>query len=55
LFTRSDEVEVAWQVIDPLIKYYEQHPVEALPQYEAGTWGPIEADQLLERAGSQWR
>jgi glucose-6-phosphate 1-dehydrogenase len=55
LFTRSDEVEVAWEVIDPLIKYYEQHPVEALPEYEAGTWGPIEADQLLERAGSQWR
>jgi len=55
LFTRSDEVEVAWQVIDPLLKYFEEHPVSSLPQYPAGSWGPAEADQLLERAGSTWR
>ncbi len=55
LFTRSDEVEVAWQVIDPLLQYFEEHPVSSLPQYEAGSWGPAEADQLLERSGTQWR
>lgn len=55
LFTRSDEVEVAWQVIDPLLHYFENQPVSSLPQYEAGTWGPAEADQLLERAGTKWR
>jgi glucose-6-phosphate 1-dehydrogenase len=55
LFTRSDEVEVAWQVIDPLLQYLEKNPVSSLPQYPAGSWGPTEADQLLERSGTKWR
>jgi glucose-6-phosphate 1-dehydrogenase len=55
LFTRSDEVEAAWSVIDPLLTYFEQRPVSPLPQYRAGSWGPSEADDLLEQAGSRWR
>ncbi|MDO8502219.1 MAG: glucose-6-phosphate dehydrogenase [Gemmatimonadaceae bacterium] len=55
LFTRSDEVEVAWKVIDPVLDYFDQHRPESLPQYPAGTWGPAESEELLERAGSQWR
>ena len=55
LFTRSDEVEAAWAVIDPLLKYFEQNPPDALPQYPAGSWGPREAEDLLARTGSQWR
>lgn len=55
LFTRSDEVEVAWQIIDPLLHYYEERGPIALPQYPAGTWGPSEAHDLLERAGTKWR
>ncbi|HEX2723170.1 MAG TPA: glucose-6-phosphate dehydrogenase [Gemmatimonadaceae bacterium] len=55
LFTRSDEVEVAWQAIDPLLSYFEEHPVSPLPQYPAGTWGPVESHELLEQAGSKWR
>ncbi len=55
LFTRSDEVEVAWQIIDPLLHYYEERRSTALPQYAAGSWGPIEAHDLLDRAGTKWR
>jgi glucose-6-phosphate 1-dehydrogenase len=55
LFTRSDEVEAAWAVIDPLIDYLAKHPPSSVPQYQAGTWGPTEADDLLEKAGTRWR
>jgi len=55
LFTRSDEVEAAWQVIDPLLEHFERKPPAALPQYEPGTWGPAESDELLERSGTRWK
>jgi glucose-6-phosphate 1-dehydrogenase len=55
LFTRSDEVEVAWEVIDPLLKYLEANPVTDLPSYPAGSWGPAESDEMLKGEGSTWR
>jgi glucose-6-phosphate 1-dehydrogenase len=55
LFTRSDEVEAAWRVIDPLIEYWERHPPKAMPMYAAGSWGPSDADALVESVGVHWR
>jgi glucose-6-phosphate 1-dehydrogenase len=55
LFTRSDEVEAAWSVIDPLLDYIAKHPPSKIPQYKAGTWGPEEANQLLTPSGTRWR
>jgi glucose-6-phosphate 1-dehydrogenase len=55
LFTRSDEVEMAWEIIDPVLQYWEKHPDTALPTYPAGTWGPKEADQLLDGDHARWR
>jgi glucose-6-phosphate 1-dehydrogenase len=55
LFTRSDEVEAAWSVIDPLLDYLSKHPPSKIPQYTAGTWGPPEADDLLDKSGTRWR
>ena len=55
LFTRSDEVEGAWSIIDPLLKYFERRPVRELPGYPAGSWGPAQADELLRGAHSRWR
>lgn len=56
LFTRSDEVEVGWRITDPLLDHWERRDCPpALPQYAAGEWGPIEADQLLARDGFRWR
>ena len=47
LFTRSDEVEEAWKIIDPLLHYFEERKSASLPQYAAGTWGPEEAMSLV--------
>jgi glucose-6-phosphate 1-dehydrogenase len=55
LFTRSDEVEAAWRVIDPLIKYWDEHLPAGMPTYPAGSWGPPEADLLVETHGIRWR
>jgi glucose-6-phosphate 1-dehydrogenase len=53
LFTRADEVDASWTVIDPILTAWGQSP-GPLPTYEAGTAGPAEADKLL-RPGTHWR
>jgi glucose-6-phosphate 1-dehydrogenase len=55
LFTRSDEVEAAWRVVDPLIRYWEEHKPRRMPTYAAGSWGPREADELIEENSVEWR
>jgi glucose-6-phosphate 1-dehydrogenase len=55
LFTRSDEVEAAWRVVDPLIRYWEEHRPKRMPTYAAGSWGPREAEELIEENGVEWR
>lgn len=55
LFTRTDEVEAAWRVVDPIIEYWAAQPDAPLAFYRAGTWGPAEADELLARDGFRWR
>ncbi|HWX44609.1 MAG TPA: glucose-6-phosphate dehydrogenase [Solirubrobacteraceae bacterium] len=53
LFTRNDEVEAQWQICDPIVNAWEATP-GPLPQYEAGSQGPREADNIL-REGHRWR
>jgi glucose-6-phosphate 1-dehydrogenase len=53
LFTRNDEVEAQWEICDPIVQKWEATP-GPLPQYEAGTQGPDEADKLMEN-GAHWR
>ena len=55
LFTRSDEVEAAWKVTDPLLEFWEKNPPSRMPLYKAGTWGPLEADGLVRGNGFSWR
>jgi glucose-6-phosphate 1-dehydrogenase len=55
LFTRSDEVEMAWEIIDPVLEYWDAHPDTSLPTYPAGSWGPKEADKLLDGDHTRWR
>ena len=54
LFIRSDEVAQAWRIVDPVLEAFEEGHVP-LARYEAGTWGPEEADELLRRDGRGWR
>ncbi|WP_030403760.1 glucose-6-phosphate dehydrogenase [Streptomyces sp. NRRL F-5555] len=53
LFPRTEEVELSWKILDPIEEYWDQHGTPA--QYPAGTWGPAEADDMLERDGRSWR
>jgi glucose-6-phosphate 1-dehydrogenase len=55
LFTRSDEVEAAWKLIDPLLCYWADHPAQPMDTYPAGSWGPEAADQLIGESGARWR
>jgi len=53
LFVHRDEVTLAWRWVDRIIAYWRDHKVKPLP-YQAGTWGPYEAHELLRRAERQW-
>ena len=55
LFQRDDMVEAGWRIVTPLIDLWKALPAREFPNYPAGTWGPKEADHLLERDGRQWR
>ena len=55
LFTRADEVEEAWSIVDPIIDNWATSPAPDFPNYDAGTWGPAAADELLAREGRKWR
>jgi len=55
LFTRADEVEEAWAIVDPILAAWAEMPAPDFPNYEAGTWGPEAADDLLAREGRRWR
>ncbi len=54
LFARSDEIELAWGVIDPILAGWLQPDAPLLAGYEPGTWGPSEADELLGQQGRAW-
>jgi glucose-6-phosphate 1-dehydrogenase len=54
LFDRADGVESAWALVDPILEYFESHKPK-FPNHAAGTWGPREADELLESDGRHWR
>jgi glucose-6-phosphate 1-dehydrogenase len=54
LFVREDMVEIMWDVIDPVIERWDSMPPPDFPNYKAGSWGPAEADRLLELDGHRW-
>ena len=49
LFARADEIEAAWNIVDPVLKVWSENGTQQQPMcvYEAGSWGPKEAEQLL--------
>ncbi|WP_019140540.1 glucose-6-phosphate dehydrogenase [Noviherbaspirillum massiliense] len=54
LFMRSDELEAAWEWVEPILKFWEQEEDDPIP-YAAGSWGPAAASALIGRDGLQWR
>ena len=55
LFQRADMVEAGWSIIQPVIDVWKALPPRTFPNYAAGSWGPKEAEELLERDGRKWR
>ena len=54
LFSRSDLVEIAWRVAQPMLDAWAKTPVPAGDTYPAGSWGPKSAFDLLSRSGRRW-
>jgi glucose-6-phosphate 1-dehydrogenase len=54
LFTRTDEVEEQWKLVDAIVAAWKRDR-PSFPNYAAGTWGPSSADELLHRDGRSWR
>lgn len=55
LFARQDEVFHSWRVLTPLLEYWDRKKEDSFPNYAAGSWGPKEANELLERDHRAWR
>jgi glucose-6-phosphate 1-dehydrogenase len=54
LYARGDWIEQAWALLDPILDAWGRTPA-ALPHYDAGSWGPAEADAFIARDGGHWR
>jgi glucose-6-phosphate 1-dehydrogenase len=54
LFTRNDEVEEQWLLVDAIVAAWQRDKPQ-FPNYPAGSWGPPAADDLLHRDGRSWR
>ena len=54
LFIRRDEVETSWRIVDSIINAWKNMPESAVHPYQPGTWGPPEADALIQNDGREW-
>ena len=54
LFRRADMVDEGWAVVQPILDVWSALPPRHFPNYPAGSWGPPEADELLERDQRRW-
>ena len=54
LFTRSDEIEEQWGLVDAIVSLWQRDRI-SFPNYAAGIWGPAASDELIHRDGRSWR
>jgi glucose-6-phosphate 1-dehydrogenase len=55
LFQRADMVEAGWCAVDPVLDVWKALPPRSFPNYPAGSWGPSEADDIINRDDRYWR
>jgi glucose-6-phosphate 1-dehydrogenase len=55
LFMRRDAVEASWAWVTDILNGWKEHGTKWLPEYAAGSWGPVEADKLIQSDGREWR
>ncbi len=53
-FMRADQVEAAWKILMPVLDFWAENKPEGFPNYDAGSWGPKAADELLASQGHSW-
>jgi glucose-6-phosphate 1-dehydrogenase len=54
LFTRNDEIEALWGIVDPILTAWHEDTSSPIPEYPAGSAGPEQANELLAD-GHRWR
>ena len=55
LFIRGDETEASWKIVTPILDFWKTCGNEGMAEYQSGSWGPLESDQLLWQSNNQWR
>jgi glucose-6-phosphate 1-dehydrogenase len=55
LFMRSDELEAAWEFVTPILDAWQAASPPQIPTYAAGTWGPSEAERVIDDRSGGWR
>ncbi|HEY0426376.1 MAG TPA: glucose-6-phosphate dehydrogenase [Pyrinomonadaceae bacterium] len=55
LFQRADMVEASWKIVSPILDVWNAIPARSFPNYEAGSFGPADADELLGKDGRKWK
>jgi glucose-6-phosphate 1-dehydrogenase len=55
LFQRADMVEASWAIVSPILDVWSAIPPREFPNYDSGSWGPKEADDLLKADGRSWK
>jgi glucose-6-phosphate 1-dehydrogenase len=55
LYARADMTERGWELVMPILNEWANDKNLNFPDYEAGTWGPEESHELIERDGRRWR
>jgi glucose-6-phosphate 1-dehydrogenase len=54
LYARADMVEQSWDLVMPILEEWSKD-TKFIPMYPAGSWGPDESDELIERDSRKWR
>jgi glucose-6-phosphate 1-dehydrogenase len=54
LFMRADQIQAAWSVVNPILEAWSDKPPADFPNYESGTWGPEESEELIAADGRGW-
>jgi glucose-6-phosphate 1-dehydrogenase len=52
---RRDSVERSWLFIESILQFWHNSSTRWLPEYAAGSWGPVEADRMIEADAHKWR
>ncbi len=55
LFARNDEVINSWRLLTPILDHWKENKPVGFPNYQAGTWGPAAADEMIRKKGYTWR